>query len=70
MGKTRVELRYYKGKEFMKFSDDQKEELKEWFTQQENGGKKRGQDNKEESNALKKIKALTAQVSLLSAAIQ
>ena len=70
MGKTGVELCYYKGKEFIKFSDAQKEDSKEWRAQQENGGKKQGQDDEEESNALKKIKALTTQVSLLSGAIQ
>ena len=44
IGKTGVELRYYKRKEFMKFSEAQKTELKEWRAQRENRGKKRGRD--------------------------
>ena len=70
IGKTGVELRYYKRKEFMKFSEAQKTELKEWRAQRENRGKKRGRDEAGESEESKKIKALTAQVSSLSGVIQ
>ena len=68
--KTGVELPYYKRKEFMKFNEAQKQELKEWRTQREIGGKKRGREEKGESDSPKKIKTLTAQLLSLSSVIQ
>ena len=61
---TGVELRYYKGREFMKLTDAQKKELKEWRANNPGAAKQAGGKRKSDSGGkpatAKKLKTLIA----------
>ena len=71
IGKTGVELRYYKRKAFMKFSDAQKAELSAWRDEQEKskGNKRKRGGGSGGDDSQKKFKDLASQISALASSV-
>ena len=69
MGKTGIELRYYKRAVYHKFTDAQKQELTEWRRQHE-ANKKRDREEGGEHPDTKKYNSLKSQVSALQSELK